>query len=526
MTVRSVCSSRLRSVSVVALSSALQWSPAQAQAASACEGWDAPAAAPKTASCGDTLKDGVYTLTPRARNEEDGACLLTVNGNVDIMPGADGKHQRLSVNVNDGGRVRVQGFDSARRISVGIGPGSSPTAVCVQGNRVKYTGKGGDGALFVKLDEGREGAAVEVLDNLIIGPAKSKNGYSIAVKAKREDTLSQTEVTEQKFAATSVIIRHNAVVNSHTGNSETIALNGPLRGIEVAHNLIHKYTNIGIDLMGGEPSYRGQPRGGDIHHNLVARYMEGENDTLGYALYSDGGADLTFRENLLYATAAGVEVSFEYECRKRKGPLVVSGNDVLRNVVDQPVGACKKEKPAKLNADGTPAPPRCPAGDKIAPIGIRFGLHDTKEATYLGCNTASENHVYGLSDDAAYSIELELSDGPLPAPGSLPSMSGNFVYSGPGTSRALAKPDPRSDANCTARSKQQPTSAWHDFATDKPVRNQLACALLVTGIDDAGGKSTVGPRGFGSDPDLVGARASLIAHYGCGQPAPAVAPSP
>lgn len=507
--------------------------PQVARAESGCTPWETSPTATmqlSAAQCsgGYVEKDGSYTLP-----DGPGGCKITVRGKVALVGDGATDTQRtgsLTVTVADGASLRIADHHDLADINVTMQPGSSPTSVCVERNRLELRDK----SIAVSADRGRTKGKVEIRDNLVIGPmwppGEDGGGAAIDVDANNDARLRRKGAEEQRFAADSVKVMHNAVIASHTGNTESIALNGALTGIDVGYNLVYEYTNIGIDVIGGETKQRGQPDLGVVHHNVVARYIFGENDKLGYAIYTDGGRRLAIVENLTFESAAGIEASIEAARFGKKGAMTVDNVYIARNVIDNPSGACKN-----YAVSGAP----CPKDHWIEPSGVHLGTHSSA-AHRSFCLEAEDNYIYGdrpvderlASQPNQYMTDFirvdESGEDPRraafntwmlpPEADDLKNAEGDHAHEG------LTYQDCAFHA-LKADESWNVTNGWDQHPNDKGLRESFACSLLLPARDGEP-DTQVGPRAFDNDPQLMRAFEDLRKNYGCDTPAPQPSPTP
>jgi hypothetical protein len=125
-----------------------------------------------------------------------------------------------------------------------------------------------------------------------------------------------------------LLIAHNVVDNLHLGASESVVVNGNVKGWAIVGNHIHDNDNIGIDAIGFEQTLTGKnrytnrnrARRGLIAHNTVLRirsrgnpaYWEGGGwCNCADGIYVDGGMRIRIRGNRVADSDIGVEVAAE-----------------------------------------------------------------------------------------------------------------------------------------------------------------------------------------------------------------------
>jgi len=128
--------------------------------------------------------------------------------------------------------------------------------------------------------------------------------------------------TKAPAAIESLAVSGNEIFHTMTGCSETLSLDGNVRGFAIVNNLIHDVDNIGIGAIGFEgvspkPAYD-QARDGVIRGNTVYNITSYGNPDYGrqYAadgIYVDGGRDIVIEQNLVTAVDLGIELASEHE---------------------------------------------------------------------------------------------------------------------------------------------------------------------------------------------------------------------
>jgi hypothetical protein len=109
-------------------------------------------------------------------------------------------------------------------------------------------------------------------------------------------------------------ISQNQIFHCQLGMSEALTLNGNVTGFQVTKNLVHDVSNIGIDLIGGDPSIdngKGIARNGTVSGNIV--YNANSSYGGGYAagIYVDGGRNIVLTANITHNNDIGLEVGAE-----------------------------------------------------------------------------------------------------------------------------------------------------------------------------------------------------------------------
>jgi Right handed beta helix region len=121
-----------------------------------------------------------------------------------------------------------------------------------------------------------------------------------------------------------VTIDANSVHDNHLGSSESVVVNGNVRGWAITHNHIWRNDNIGIDAIGfeGKAPRNDQARDGYIADNLITdidslgnpAYDEegGGNCRCADGIYVDGGRDLLIERNVVLRSNIALEIASEH----------------------------------------------------------------------------------------------------------------------------------------------------------------------------------------------------------------------
>jgi hypothetical protein len=132
--------------------------------------------------------------------------------------------------------------------------------------------------------------------------------------------------------ATDIVIDGNELYHMHTGQSETLTINGNVTNFRVSHNRLHDNNNIGIVFIGFEETCPGaaqdQARDGICCDNIVWNissqnnqgYKDGDYSADG--LYCDGATRVTLERNVVHDCDIGVELSSEHSGRLTSGILL------------------------------------------------------------------------------------------------------------------------------------------------------------------------------------------------------------
>jgi hypothetical protein len=121
-----------------------------------------------------------------------------------------------------------------------------------------------------------------------------------------------------------VTIDRNSVHDNHLGSSESVVVNGNVRGWSITRNHIFRNDNIGIDAIGfeGKSPRDDQARAGVIADNLVTdidslgnpAYDEddGTNCRCADGIYIDGGRDILVERNTVLRSNIALEMASEH----------------------------------------------------------------------------------------------------------------------------------------------------------------------------------------------------------------------
>ena len=139
---------------------------------------------------------------------------------------------------------------------------------------------------------------------------------------------SQTPISD-------LVIRGNVLYHLRTGQSESLTLNGNVIHFDVADNLIHDNSNIGIDIIGfertGPPGYDQAGWGvveGNTIYNISGIANPGEVHSYDAdGLYCDGCSHVTFERNVVMQVDLGIETTSENQ------RCLASGNEWPTGVV-------------------------------------------------------------------------------------------------------------------------------------------------------------------------------------------------
>ncbi len=139
-------------------------------------------------------------------------------------------------------------------------------------------------------------------------------------------------------------IADNEVDHLTLGASESVVVNGNVKGWRIVDNHIHHNNNIGIDAIGYEGTLEGparwtdanRARQGVITRNLVTDIISKGNpaywESPGWCncadgIYVDGGKDIVIRNNVVRRSDIGIEAASEWKRGGTEGIRIV-GNDI------------------------------------------------------------------------------------------------------------------------------------------------------------------------------------------------------
>jgi hypothetical protein len=128
-------------------------------------------------------------------------------------------------------------------------------------------------------------------------------------------------------------ISHNQVHDCQLGMSEALTLNGNITGFYVTNNLVHDVSNIGIDLIGGDPtidSGHGVARSGTVSGNTVYNAHSSYGGGFAAGIYVDGGRNVVLTDNITHNNDIGLEVGAENHGITATG-ITVSNNMIYAN---------------------------------------------------------------------------------------------------------------------------------------------------------------------------------------------------
>ena len=163
--------------------------------------------------------------------------------------------------------------------------------------------------------------------------------------------LVASDPDENKHPISNIEIFNCELYNLSLGQSETIAINGYVKGFEVSGNYIHDCDNIGIDAIGYEHSRNknDSAKRGIIHDNTVVNISSDPATNITYdskcagGIYVDGGQDIDIYDNFVMNCDIGIEVSCEHK-GKNSRDINVTNNTLVNNdgYAGISIGGCDK----------------------------------------------------------------------------------------------------------------------------------------------------------------------------------------
>jgi hypothetical protein len=146
---------------------------------------------------------------------------------------------------------------------------------------------------------------------------------------------------------TDLTIRRNEVDHLALGASESVVVNGNVKGWRITHNRIHDNNNIGIDAIGFESTLSGPARysranrardgviADNVIRNIISRgnpayYEDGGWCDCADGIYIDGGTGIRVERNRVIGNDIGIEVAAE-NARGSADHVVVADNFVTRS---------------------------------------------------------------------------------------------------------------------------------------------------------------------------------------------------
>jgi len=157
------------------------------------------------------------------------------------------------------------------------------------------------------------------------------NGFGIAVYG-----------TDARAPISDLTIAGNQVHGLHTGSSESLVLNGNVTHFRVARNKVYENNNIGIDIIGYEPTVHDpkvdRARDGVVEENLVYDISSQANPAYGLSpstpgnassdgIYVDGGTRVVIQRNIIHNVDFGIEMASEHSGRNTS--YIIARNNLI-----------------------------------------------------------------------------------------------------------------------------------------------------------------------------------------------------
>lgn len=235
----------------------------------------------------------------------DGGCLLPANG-----PSA-------LISLHNTSYIAVQGF-VVRNYKTND-PKSVPFGIRVYGHGSHIRILDNDVNSIEQLYQGRR----------TIG--SGANGFGIAIYG-----------TDASIPISDLTIDGNKVHGLHTGSSESLTLNGNVTHFQVARNEVYDNNNIGIDIIGYEPTVSNpevdRARDGVVEENLVYDISSEGNPAYGLSpsrrgdassdgIYVDGGTRVVIQRNIVHNVDFGIEMASEHGSRNTS--YIIARNNLI-----------------------------------------------------------------------------------------------------------------------------------------------------------------------------------------------------
>jgi hypothetical protein len=299
-----------------------------------------------------TLAALALAALPRAASAGGGRTFFVATDGSDSAPGTKARPwrtiQKAASTVPAGSTVEIRGGVYHERVVVRVSgaPGAWITFHNYAGEHVRLDGTGlgpYDGIAGLVAIDSRAYVAVQGLEIahfhdladtfvpagvFVTGSAHHISLRGLDVHDIRTATADAHGIavygTSGDDAIHDVTIDGNQVHDNHLGSSESVVVNGNVRGWAITHNHIWRNDNIGIDAIGfeGKAPRNDQARDGYIADNLVT-----DIDSLGNPAYDEEGGG---------------------NCRCADGIYVDGGRDLL---ADPLLGAGSRPKPGSPAID-------------------------------------------------------------------------------------------------------------------------------------------------------------------------------
>ena len=287
-----------------------------------------------------TEKEPWATIQKAAESAAPGSTVYIEAGTyyerVDIkVSGASAEEPVIFRNHNDG-RVIVDGSKSSASQQEDMIRISNQSFVKIIGLEITANTSGEKDSLITGIGIWGKGEGIEIRDCRIhhiwyTGSSDEAGAQAIAVYGRNE-----------KEPISGLVIDGNEIWDIKCGSSETVALNGNVKGFEFTNNYVHDTNNIGLALIGDEllgdelvcpAASKNRARDGLVAYNTMERNSCAANpcypkdDYSADGIYADGAKDVTIAYNTCTENDIGIEV--ENEIRNK----VCTGITVRDNII-------------------------------------------------------------------------------------------------------------------------------------------------------------------------------------------------
>lgn len=233
----------------------------------------------------------------------------------------------------NGGTVNIGTTGYAYGLVDVVGESNNPSYITVDGFEIYNFTTANDSLTPAGIHVEGAGTNIQLLNNHIqhiwnTGKASSHDGTCGSPSPQAFGLVVVGTIGTSPL--TNVTINGNTLTDLKTGCSESLTVNGNVKGFTISHNLVHNTSNIGIDAIGGEgvasgyKQYNGSPndqaRNGEIIDNTVYSIHSnslgpsgpyGLNCYCADGIYLDGSAEIIVERNRVYDVDLGIEVTGE-----------------------------------------------------------------------------------------------------------------------------------------------------------------------------------------------------------------------
>ena len=233
----------------------------------------------------------------------------------------------------NGGTVNIGTTGYAYGLVDVVGANNNPSYITVDGFEIYNFTTANDSLTPAGLHVEGAGTNIQLLNNHIhhiwnTGKASSHDGTCGNPSPQAFGLVVAGTIGTSPL--TNITINGNILTDLKTGCSESLTVNGNVKGFTISHNQVHNTSNIGIDAIGGEgvasgyKQYNGSPndqsRNGEIIDNTVYSIHSnslgpsgpyGLNCYCADGIYLDGSAEIIVERNTVYDVDLGIEVTGE-----------------------------------------------------------------------------------------------------------------------------------------------------------------------------------------------------------------------